>query len=133
VPEQNNQIRATVMKYLLFITLVASYYICIGQVNNAPNETKNGIKQGLWNERDILDSMTIDGHLVPFVGYHHDLVYGVAEGSYVNGKMTGVWKYFWNEYHKSHLNGPLKGIVEYDDGYRNGLFVSYFKSGAFGC
>ncbi len=104
------------------------------QLIQAPNQIKNGLNEGLWNEMDFMSLININGesHLVQ--NLHYAPEYVVSEGFYLNGYRQGVWKnFFINPFNDSgntkYRKGQLKDLMVYESGYLNGLYISYFRNG----
>lgn len=104
------------------------------QLIQAPNEIKNGLKEGLWNELDFMYLTDINGESKLVRIFHNTPEFVVAEGFFVNDYRHGVWKnYFIERYIDSgntkYRKGLLKELYEVNYGHFSGKYVSYFKSG----
>jgi antitoxin component YwqK of YwqJK toxin-antitoxin module len=104
------------------------------QLIQAPNEIKNGMKEGLWNEMEFMINMDIDGGTQLIKDLHFIPEHILAEGQYLNGYRNGVWRNFFIErYHDSgnskYRKGQLKDLLVYENSYLKGLYISYFRNG----
>lgn len=121
-------------KFFLASILALLTFRGSSQLITAPNETKNGLKIGLWNEQEFLRLMDIDGSSRLLHGQHFDPLFVIGEGQYSNGKKNGIWMYYWIERSLDsetvkYKKGRLFEVIEFNDDFRNGLYISYMKSG----
>lgn len=90
------------------ITIVLSVFLFSSMLCTAQENITDslGCRQGYWKEfKDIDGSKVL-----------------LSEGSYVNGRKSGVWI----AYYKS---GKIKSSIEFKDGKASGPYVTYFENG----
>ena len=131
------------MKNLLLVTLFITFILQGCEDELVYNKEKPFIevsrKYGLMYKGELYSGK--------FIKYYHDGTLSKVEekGSYVNGKMYGVWEYYHQDGQLSEkgsrLNGELNGVweryrengqlwykVSYLNGKKNGVFEEYWNN-----
>ncbi len=130
--KKNRRLYRTIFIIISIVSL--QDYSLFAQLIQAPNEIKNGLKEGLWNETEFMYLMDINGGNQLIRDLHFTPEHILTEGLYLKGFRNGVWRNFFIERYidsgkTKYRKGQVKDIYEFDCGNFSGKYISYFKSG----